>query len=164
MAQSFPEWKHWPSYLKIIAWFCDFYICSEIKNYCCPWHTHPWCPLSFSIIWMIHLSFQHSNTFQSKHIQTRLSKFLIMKLGVTALTWVTRLGGQRDIQGNRLHWALLGCSGHSGLNLAVLNCDWLYWAVLGCTGSFWATLGCRGMYSGEGCTGLYWTLLCGTWQ
>ena len=55
MAQRFPEWKHWPSYLKIIAWFCDFYICSEIKNYCCPWHTHPWCPLSFSIIWMIHL-------------------------------------------------------------------------------------------------------------
>ena len=35
---------------------------------------HLWCPLSFSIIWMVHLSFQHSNTIQSKHIQTRLSK------------------------------------------------------------------------------------------
>ena len=36
---------------------------------------------------------------------------------------MTRLKERQDLQGNRLYWALLGCSGLSGLNWAVPNCN-----------------------------------------
>ena len=39
------------------------------------------------------------------------------------------------LQGNGLHWALLGCS---ALYWAVLECNGLCWAVLCCTGLHWA--------------------------
>ena len=70
-----------------------------------------------------------------------------MKLGVTALTWVTRLRGQRDIQGNRLHWAILGFTRLFWTQWTVqgcLDCNGLYWAVLGCKGMCWTLLGSTG--------------------
>ena len=72
---------------------------------------------------------------------------------------MTRLTERQDLQGNRLYWALLGCSGLSGLNLAALNCVWLYWAVLGRSGLHRAVKECTRVRAVLGYTGLYCAVL-----
>ena len=73
---------------------------------------------------------------------------------------VTRLIRRQDLQGNGLHWALLGCS---GLYRSHLDYTGLYWAVLSCPGLYWAhraIMDSIGFYlTLLGCTRLHWAEL-----